>query len=64
VSGNINSTAIAEPTSVVFGKGLWDKNVIYVGLAGGSADPVNGDITVPGKVVALNTNSQGCYVSL
>lgn len=64
VGGNVNSTAIAEPTSLVFGKGLWDKNVIYVGLAGGAADPVNGDVVVPGKVVALNTNSQGCYVSL
>ena len=49
---------------MMFGKGLWDKNVIYVGLAGGSADPVNGDVTVPRKVVAVNTNSQGCYLAL
>lgn len=40
VAGDLNSTAIAEPTSAVFGRTLEDCDVLYALTAGGLADPV------------------------
>ncbi|KAL7934286.1 hypothetical protein V8C35DRAFT_327208 [Trichoderma chlorosporum] len=59
IAGNLNSTAIAEPTSCAFGRGPNDKNVLYVVTAGGMETPVNGDIVIGGQIVAVNTNSRG-----
>ncbi|KUI68668.1 hypothetical protein VM1G_03657 [Cytospora mali] len=59
VAGNLNSTLIAEPTSAKFGRRSNDTNVLYVTTAGGLFAPVNGDITVAGSVVAINTGSKG-----
>ncbi|OIW32862.1 hypothetical protein CONLIGDRAFT_640031 [Coniochaeta ligniaria NRRL 30616] len=59
IAGNINSTAIAEPTSCAFGLGPLDKSVLYVVTAGGLAVPVDGDITIGGQLVAVKTNSRG-----
>ncbi|KAJ9136872.1 hypothetical protein NKR23_g9446 [Pleurostoma richardsiae] len=59
IAGNLNSTAIAEPTSAAFGRGLLDRNVLYVTTAGGLATPVDGDVTIGGQLVALTTRSRG-----
>ncbi|KAH8807530.1 hypothetical protein F5884DRAFT_789460 [Xylogone sp. PMI_703] len=57
--GNINSTAIAEPTSAAFGRHPTDQNVLYVTTAGGLVTPVNGDITIGGQLVAVTTPFKG-----
>ncbi|KAL7948584.1 hypothetical protein V8C42DRAFT_314891 [Trichoderma barbatum] len=59
IAGNLNSTAIAEPTSCAFGRGPHDKNVLYVVTAGGMQTPVNGNIVIGGQLVAVNTKSRG-----
>ncbi|KAL6801501.1 hypothetical protein J3E68DRAFT_434619 [Trichoderma sp. SZMC 28012] len=59
IAGDVNSTAIAEPTSCVFGRGLHDKNVLYVVTAGGLGLPVNGDTIIGGQLVAVKTTSIG-----
>ncbi|PKK53473.1 hypothetical protein CI102_2077 [Trichoderma harzianum] len=59
IAGNVNSTAIAEPTSAAFGRGLNDKNVLYVSTAGGMEVPVDGNITIGAQLVAVTTSSQG-----
>ena len=55
VAGSLNSTAIAEPTACAFGRGEGDEQVLYVTTAGGLAFPVDGDVTVGGQVVAVDT---------
>ncbi|KAL1867166.1 hypothetical protein VTK73DRAFT_4278 [Phialemonium thermophilum] len=59
IAGNVNSTAIAEPTSCAFGRGPFDKNVLYVTTAGGLAVPVDGDEIIGGQLVAVVTRSKG-----
>ncbi|KAL7782336.1 hypothetical protein V8C43DRAFT_327029 [Trichoderma afarasin] len=59
IAGNVNSTAIAEPTSAAFGRGLNDKNILYVSTAGGMEVPVDGNITIGAQLVAVTTSSQG-----
>ncbi|PTB64795.1 hypothetical protein BBK36DRAFT_1160961 [Trichoderma citrinoviride] len=59
VAGNLNSTAIAEPTSCAFGRGPHDKNILYVVTAGGMQTPVNGDVVIGGQLVAVDTTSRG-----
>ncbi|KAM0471231.1 hypothetical protein ACHAPX_009411 [Trichoderma viride] len=59
ISGGVNSTAIAEPTSAAFGRGLNDKNVLYVSTLGGMDAPVDGHIVTGSQLVAVTTNSQG-----
>lgn len=55
VAGDVNSTAIAEPTSAKFGRREGDLTVLYVTTAGGLATPVDGHITVGGQLVAVRT---------
>lgn len=55
VAGDVNSTAIAEPTSAKFGRRECDSTVLYVTAAGGLATPVNGDIVIGGQLVAVGT---------
>lgn len=57
VAGDVNSTAIAEPTSAKFGRRKCDSTVLYVTTAGGLATPVNGDVTIGGQLVAIRTES-------
>ncbi|KAM0253342.1 hypothetical protein ACHAQJ_007292 [Trichoderma viride] len=59
IAGNLNSTAIAEPTSCAFGRGPHDKNILYVVTAGGMETPVNGNTIIGGQLVAITTNSKG-----
>ncbi|KAL7812680.1 hypothetical protein V8C44DRAFT_328966 [Trichoderma aethiopicum] len=59
IAGSLNQTAIAEPTSCAFGRGLHDKNILYVVTAGGMETPVNGNIVIGGQLVAVNTTSRG-----
>ncbi|CZR55883.1 uncharacterized protein PAC_05771 [Phialocephala subalpina] len=56
VVGNLNSTLLAEPTAVAFGRTEWDWDVLYVVTAGGLATPVieGGEKVVGGQVVAVN----------
>lgn len=55
VAGNINSTEIAEPTSLAFGRlrGKVNENVMYVATGGAIADPVNGNLTFGGQIVKI-----------
>lgn len=57
VAGDVNSTAIAEPTSAKFGRRECDSKTLYVTTAGGLATPVNGDIVIGGQLVAVKTES-------
>ena len=61
VAGNLNSTAIAEPTAAAFGRTPTDVNVLYVTTAGETLVPVNGNIKIGGQVVAVTTNTRGCF---
>lgn len=57
VAGDVNSTAIAEPTSAKFGRRECDSTVLYVTTAGGIVTPVNGDTIIGGQLVAVRTGS-------
>lgn len=54
VAGNINSTAIAGPTSARFGRTLMDLTTLYVTTNGGLTGPVDGTIVEGGKIVAVD----------
>ncbi|KAL1860532.1 hypothetical protein Daus18300_009164 [Diaporthe australafricana] len=60
MAGDVNSTAIAEPTSAKLGRREDDAMVLYVTTAGGIVTPVDGDIVIGGQVVAVKTASRGC----
>ncbi|UKZ82819.1 hypothetical protein TrVFT333_010617 [Trichoderma virens FT-333] len=67
IAGNVNSTAIAEPTPAAFGRGPNDKNILYVSTLGGMEVPVNGNITIGAQLVAVTTSSlgsAGCALNL
>jgi len=55
LAGDLNSTQIAEPTGVRFGRTGADRGVLYVSTAGGLAAPVDGTERVGGQVVAVDT---------
>lgn len=61
MAGNLNSTAIAEPTSVKFGRREDDANVLYVTTAGGEVTPVDGDVVIGGQVVGIKTGAKGSF---
>ena len=55
IAGNLNSTAIAEPTSAQLGR----NGVLYVTTAGGLAVPVvvgGEEVRVGGQLVAVDLN--------
>ena len=54
IAGSLNSTEIAEPTALQFGRTRKDKNVLYITTGGGSGDPINGTVVVGGQVLALD----------
>ena len=53
VAGNLNSTDIAQPTGAQLGRGLHDRDVLYLTTAGGLETPINGNIVVGAQVVAV-----------
>ncbi|CAM6083330.1 unnamed protein product [Calypogeia fissa] len=59
IAGSVNSTAIAEPTSAAFGRGEFDKHVLYVTTGGGLAFHSPGNPIVGGQLVAITTDAEG-----
>ena len=57
IAGSLNSTLIAQSTSAALGRGLKDKNVLYVTTAGGLGTPINGNQVVGGQVLAITLKS-------
>ncbi|KAF8853184.1 hypothetical protein BDZ45DRAFT_694449 [Acephala macrosclerotiorum] len=69
IVGSSNSTLLAEPTAVAFGRTESDRDVLYVVTAGGLATPVieGGEkVVVGGQVVAVDlkefTNQASCWL--
>ncbi|KAL6710524.1 hypothetical protein ACN47E_008572 [Coniothyrium glycines] len=60
VVGGIGELTVAGDTSAAFGRTNKDKDVLYVCTAGALAEPVNGTVTEPGKVVAVDTSGWKC----
>lgn len=61
IAGDLNSTLLAEPTSVKFGRREDDADVLYVTTGGGAGTPVNGDIIIGGQVLAIKTGTKGSF---
>lgn len=59
VLGAKGALAVAGDTAVRFGRGANDKKTLYVTTGGANGAPVNGTITEPAKVVAVDTSA--CY---
>ncbi|KAF7365894.1 putative six-bladed beta-propeller-like protein [Mycena venus] len=53
IAGNLNSSQIASPTSVAFGRKEWDRWTIYVTTGGGLEAPINGTAVVGAQLVAV-----------
>jgi hypothetical protein len=54
IAGNLNSTQIAQPTSVQIGKSKGRHPLLYVTTAGGLQSPVNGNITVGAQFLSIH----------
>lgn len=54
LAGKLNSTEVAEPTSLVWGRTERDRNVLYVTTGGGLGGPVNGTVVVGGQVLSID----------
>lgn len=52
--GNLKSTEVAEPTSLVWGRTERDRDVLYVTTGGGLGGPVNGTVVVGGQVLCID----------
>ncbi|KAF2494456.1 hypothetical protein BU16DRAFT_589345 [Lophium mytilinum] len=52
VAGGVNSTEVAEPTGVVWGRGD-EGRVLFVSTGGGLGDPVNGTTVVGAQVLRI-----------
>ncbi|CRG85899.1 hypothetical protein PISL3812_02902 [Talaromyces islandicus] len=55
VVGGQNETIIEGCTSTHFGTGIGDQHILYVTTSGGVFAPIKGNITEPGRVVAVDT---------
>ncbi|CAJ2507615.1 Uu.00g088010.m01.CDS01 [Anthostomella pinea] len=55
VAGGLTELTVAGDTADAFGRTQDDFHVLYVVTGGGLASPVNGTITEPAKIVAINT---------
>lgn len=60
VAGQRDQLTVAGGTAAAFGRGKKDRKVLYVSTAGGLDAPVNGTVTEPGKVVAVDTEGYTC----
>ncbi|KAI0517341.1 hypothetical protein F5B22DRAFT_119084 [Xylaria bambusicola] len=54
VLGSPSELTVAGDTALAFGRTKADKNIIYVVTGGAVANPVNGTLTEPAKVVAID----------
>jgi len=57
VIGGENSTVLPGPTSVAVGRGVNQEGWIFVTTNGGLKDPVNGNFTEGGKVLAVDVGA-------
>ena len=57
VAGNLNSSAVAEPSAAEFGRTGQDSHVLYISTAGGLGGPINGTARVGAQLLALDTMS-------
>jgi hypothetical protein len=55
VVGSLGALTVAGDTAGAIGRTRWDSRTLYVVTGGGAAAPVNGTITEPAKVVAVDT---------
>jgi len=57
VAGNLNSTEVAQPTALIFGRTEQDKEMgtLYVTTAGAIGDPINGTTIVGAQLLAIDT---------
>lgn len=55
VAGSPTELTVAGDTAAAFGRTDQDRDVLYVVTGGAAASPVNGTITEPGKIVAIDT---------
>ncbi|MCJ1396921.1 hypothetical protein MMC11_000113 [Xylographa trunciseda] len=54
IAGNLNSTELASPTSVQFGRTERDRRTIYVTTAGGLEAPINGTVIVGAQLASVD----------
>ncbi|MCJ1317037.1 hypothetical protein MMC15_002358 [Xylographa vitiligo] len=54
IAGNLNSTELASPTSVQFGRTEQDRCTIYITTAGGLEAPINGTVIVGAQLAAVD----------
>ena len=57
MAGSQGSLALAGATSGVFGATAADRRTLYVTTSGALAGPVNGSVTEPAKIVAVDMSS-------
>jgi len=55
VVGSRGELTVAGAPAAAFGRGKKDREILYVSTAGALGAPVNGTITEPGKIVAVDT---------
>ncbi|KAI1364332.1 hypothetical protein F5Y08DRAFT_307311 [Xylaria arbuscula] len=54
VAGSLTQLTVAGDTALALGRTKEDKNIVYVVTGGALAAPVNGTVTEPAKVVAID----------
>ena len=63
IAGNLNSSEVAEPSAVRFGRTAVDAHTLYVSTAGGAGGPINGTTRVGAQLLAIDTNAPLCSPS-
>ncbi|KAI0173217.1 hypothetical protein GGR52DRAFT_542300 [Hypoxylon sp. FL1284] len=58
VLGSPTELTVAGDTSAAFGRNPLDKHILYVTTSGAPAVPVNGTVSEPGKIVAVDTRGR------
>ncbi|KAI6087702.1 hypothetical protein F4821DRAFT_235725 [Hypoxylon rubiginosum] len=58
VLGSPTELTVAGDTAVAFGRTPLDRHILYVTTSGAAAVPVNGTISEPGKIVAVDTRGR------
>ncbi|KAI1627247.1 hypothetical protein EDD37DRAFT_646934 [Exophiala viscosa] len=59
IAGGLNSSDVAQPTALAFGRTSADlkKGIVYVTTAGAIGDPINGTTVVGAQLLAIDTKS-------
>jgi hypothetical protein len=60
LAGGLNSTEVAEPTSLVWGRTERDKDILYVTTGGWLGGPVNESVVVGGQVLSIDLGGVRC----